>query len=147
MEKNKHNKVILGTAAFLTLSVLGALASVIHPTKKKGMTGQANEFIHKVMDDLKGWQKSKKEKLNKNVFVGSIAGSLLGITTALLLAPKPGKELIHNILNGFSDEMKKPSLKKEVRVERRAAAKTVQNKKPHHVSGHPRPSVKKRKKV
>ncbi|MBP1154700.1 MULTISPECIES: YtxH domain-containing protein [unclassified Paenibacillus] len=49
----------------------------------------------------------KAQKRSKDLMVGAVVGSVLGAVTALLLAPKSGRELRNDIVDGYQQVSEK----------------------------------------
>lgn len=91
------------------LTSLFTLISMSRPKKvSKGWIEQAKKVANQMTIRRKGM-------MNKNIILGGVAGGLVGVATALLLAPKPGSQLIKDVYkpiapairNLFSQTVKK----------------------------------------
>lgn len=149
MLKHHQNKIIMSSVAAFAVGLAGAITTYLTSQKKsKTLSSQAKKVAQDMMEGIKGWNWTHGERLNKNLFIGSIAGSVLGATAAVLLAPKSGKELIGNFIKLFQSHLDSKAEVKKVgkvvkktskavkhaatsssKVVRRAAAKTVHAKK------------------
>ena len=90
--RNKKSGYLIGAAALA--GVLGTLTSLLIPKKNKKWTQQAKETAQAAIDH---WHPQD----HASWILGGAAGSLIGVTTALLLAPKSGSELRQDLLDAL----------------------------------------------
>lgn len=114
----------IGAAAAAAAGLLGTLAAVIIPRRQRGWADQARE----IADDLINYRKEKS--FNRNHVIGGLAGSLVGITTALLFAPKSGNELLKDLTRSI------PAIPGIQRTSIRVSAKSTKRRRPHAVLRH-----------
>jgi len=94
--RNNRNTFLVGAA--VAAGLIGTLSSLLIPKKvKKGWVEQAKDIANHVTEDWNARPHTKE----KNLFLGGLAGSLVGVTTALLLAPKAGFDLIKDLSRSF----------------------------------------------
>lgn len=97
--KNNTNTIIAGAAALAGL--LGTLTAYLIPRREKGWADQAKEIAQELIN-------SRREKIvNRHHVLGGLAGGLMGVATALLLAPKSGSELREDITRSWPAMMYK----------------------------------------
>jgi gas vesicle protein len=96
MSNSKQTNLLLGTT--LAVGLMGTISSFLR-AKKKSKTWKDN--ARKIALQL-----MKKNVINKNMVLGSFAGGLVGVTAALLLAPKSGADLLKDISHPFSSQEK-----------------------------------------
>lgn len=104
--KNFQNFLI--GAAIVATGVLGTLTTLL---LQKETNGKWIERVKKLASQSIG----RREIFNKNLFAGGVAGGIVGVTTALLLTPKSGSDLIRDIYRPFvNDEQHvRPSTRKK----------------------------------
>lgn len=73
------------------LTSLLTLISIARPKKV------ARGWIERVKKGTNQMTIRRKGIMNKNIIIGGVAGGLVGVATALLLAPKPGSQLIKDV--------------------------------------------------
>jgi gas vesicle protein len=97
VQKYQQRKALLIGAAALA-GLIGTLSTIFMPKrsnqkrwmdKARNIGGQMN---------LHGFY-PHADTINKNLMLGGLAGGIVGITTALLLAPKSGTELMKDIVD------------------------------------------------
>jgi gas vesicle protein len=120
MNRNNKNAFLVGAA--VAVGVLGTLTTLLLPKRaRKGWGEQAREAANNATD----WKAHKR-------FIGGIAGSLVGVTTALLLAPKSGNDLLEDISKTFQQKGKPSRSAKHKRlpavIKHQAAANQTQQK-------------------
>ena len=110
--KPEHKKLI-GTAFN---GIVGTISTFLEP-KSRG-----EKIIHHVQEFAEQLNLlRRKNHFNRNLFIGGIAGGLVGAATALLLAPKSGEKLIKGIsetlhLNGARREARRKLIKRKVKA-------------------------------
>lgn len=101
-ESTNHN-LLIGIA--LAAGVIGAVTSFLRSNHQIGesLLAHPGKKIPKCCS-------VESTSINKNFLIGGIVGGLLGATAALMLAPKPGSELIHDVAQklDISIETEKP---------------------------------------
>ena len=114
--KNQRNNFLIGAAALAGL--IGTLTTIFMPKRvNKGWMEKAQDVANQMKGNLPAWAyHQNQERLNKNLMIGSVAGGLIGITTALLLAPKSGSELIRDITNTLQGNHHHHRGRKQVRT-------------------------------
>jgi gas vesicle protein len=102
MSNHKYNQnLLIGVA--VAAGILGTLTSLLGFKKnKKRRSGYPKNFVKHILENGEG--------LNKKFVLGSVAGGLVGATAALLLAPKSGTDLIHDLSHPFSERAAKVRL-------------------------------------
>lgn len=98
MSNHKYNQNLLIGAA-MAVGILGTLSTLFCSTRnnKRGKE-KAKELAKQLIE--------KKEVFNKKLILGGISGGIVGVTTALLLAPKAGSDLIKDIYRPFAHSVK-----------------------------------------
>jgi gas vesicle protein len=92
---DKRQNFFIGAA--VAAGLVGTLTSLLAPRRvNHGWAYHAKAAAEKIL---------KKEKSNKHWMLGSITGGLVGITTALLFAPKSGKKLMQDLASPFLNEI------------------------------------------
>jgi len=71
------------------------------------------------------FKKAKKSSLNKKLVYGGIVGSLLGMSSALLLAPKPGNEFISDIIEPFLESKRSIKAPTKQKIQQKATKNRV----------------------
>lgn len=137
---NKYNQNLLIGAA-VAAGILGTLTGLLGVKKtNRGWTGQAKDLLD-------------GEMVNKNMVLGGVAGGLVGAAAALLLAPKSGAELLHDITHPFTHEgtTKRSSSRKSAshkksssRSAKGKSSRRSSEKKEHHASASKKPSARRR---
>lgn len=154
--QNVKNNLLLGAA--VAVGLLGTLTSILLPKRgnRAVWTEQAREVASNVIGNW-GHVRSIKKETNKNLVLGGIAGSIIGITTALLLAPKSGSDLIKDLSKSFQTEVKRAtatnhqkshSKKTPIHIKQRAAASSSRALKSSSATGgktKKQPTVKKQR--
>lgn len=107
MSQNSQKKFIIGAA--VAAGVLSTLASILAPKQHKEWGEQAQDLAAHLLN--------KKDSLNKNILIGTVAGGVVGVTAALFLAPKAGSELLQDLYHPFSSSHK-PVLSKAKSVKK-----------------------------
>jgi gas vesicle protein len=99
MSNHKYNQnLLIGVA--VAAGILGTLTSVLGFKKNnKRRSRHPKNFVKHILENGEG--------LNKKFVLGSVAGGLVGATAALLLAPKSGTDLIHDLSHPFSQRAAK----------------------------------------
>lgn len=97
MSNHKVRKNLLVGAA-IAAGILGTVSSLMRNNKKY----KENSFAR------------EKEHINKKMILGGMAGGVVAAATALLLAPKSGKELIKEIYGPFSKFFKEARAKVQI---------------------------------
>ncbi len=88
----KRQNFFIGAA--VAAGLVGTLTSLLAPRRaNQGWASQTRTAAGKIFEN--------RERSNKNWMLGSIAGGLVGMTTALLFAPKSGKNLIKDLAEPF----------------------------------------------
>lgn len=136
MDNQKFNKKAfwLGTAAVAGL--LGTLRTLFWSQNNNRRTERWRNEQSRYTQRALNWMKSKTERSNKNLFLGGIAGSLMGAATALLLAPKAGKELIQDLAQPLTGTRRSSHAPRKQTIRHQAAAKRIQRKTPSRSSHH-----------
>jgi gas vesicle protein len=108
---NKNSKEIVMGAVLGT--VIGSLSAVLIPNQKKiistlknqsnGWAKRALDAGHNVLDEVKFFKENKRETHGPAFVKGVLTGLLLGAGSALLLAPKTGKQLRNNLSKQYQD--------------------------------------------
>ncbi len=117
MSNNKYSSNFLIGAA-VAAGVLSALSTLLRPRKNRGgWSEQAKDLAQQMIN--------RHDLLNKNFVLGGMAGGIVGVTTALLLAPKAGSELIKDIYHPFAHdhERKSKSASRTKKVAHKSKAK------------------------
>jgi len=109
MSQHSQKKFLIGAA--VAAGILSTLASLLNSKDRRDWTDQASDLADQYLD--------RKEGINKNLLIGTVAGGVVGVTAALLLAPKAGSELIHDLYQPFQKSRKElkskaKSLKKDI---------------------------------
>lgn len=80
----------------------------------------------------------------KNFVIGGVAGALAGVVTALLLAPKSGKDLMNDIVHSFSHDGEHPhrTVKSKKPMKKKPLPKTVRAAAPSPLKRASRKSAK-----
>lgn len=113
----KKQNYIIG-AAVAAASLVGTLTTLLLPRRRpKTWTEQAQAAADRILET--------RERIKSNMVLGGITGGLVGVTTALLLAPKSGKELIKDLAEPFQHKKNVVKKAKKVRTatKRKSAAK------------------------
>lgn len=130
--QTNQNALLVGSA--VAAGILGAIGAFFWPKPKpKSWTSQAKSFAH----DARAWGADKAEGISSKFVIGSLAGSIIGATAALLLAPKAGHELIEDITGHFSQSSS--PRKKTVK------AKKLAEEAKHLVTAHPKKGKRSKK--
>jgi gas vesicle protein len=97
--KKDHNNLLWGAAL---AGVLGTLTSILMPknTRRRGWVNQAKDAANNMVDGVRQWS-PEVETSTRDLLLGGVAGGVVGVATALLLAPKSGKELIKDMAEPF----------------------------------------------
>lgn len=96
MSKEKYNQNLIVGAAVVA-GILGTLSALVRSNRaSQGWTERAKDIANHMLE--------KGEAVNKNMLLGGVAGGLIGATTALMLAPKAGLDLIKDIVHPFSEQ-------------------------------------------
>ena len=97
MTKNRYSgqnpSLLLGVAAVAGLA--GGLAALLRSSRREPLWKERCKGISHAM-------LHSTDHLNTNLLLGGLAGGLVAVTAALLLAPKPGSELIQDLTDAFS---------------------------------------------
>lgn len=98
--RNKNNSIMAGAIA---AGIAGSLAAAAYlwPKKTKGWSFPTQEKARSILSKLNGLNQFGQSKVNNKLLMGSLAGSVVGATTALLFAPKSGKGLVHDIMKSI----------------------------------------------
>jgi gas vesicle protein len=112
MSQNSQKKFLIGAA--VAAGVLSTLASILAPKQHKEWGEQAQDLASHLLD--------KKDRVNKNLLIGTLAGGVVGVTAALLLTPKAGSELLNDLYHPFSHS------RREVKSKVKSAKKTLSKK-------------------
>lgn len=96
MSQKSQNKLIIGAA--VAAGMLSTLASILAPKHHKNLSEQAHDLASNLYE--------KKDVVNTNLLIGTVAGGVIGVTAALLLAPKAGSELIEDLYHPFQKARK-----------------------------------------
>lgn len=105
---NNNNKNVLLVGAAVAAGIAGTLATFFWPERERGLTEKAKKTANTMLDGLKNLNAKREGVMSQDFVIGSVAGSLIAATTALLLAPKAGKDLLSDISKFFQ---KAPKLK------------------------------------
>jgi gas vesicle protein len=69
--------------------------------------GKAKEAVEGAKKSVRGWMGQEEEEVEENsardFLIGGIAGGIVGAAIGLLLAPKAGEELRHDIIEKYDD--------------------------------------------
>ena len=98
---NAKNKPRYWLGALIASGVATGLAALIRIPQT---SGEWPGRVRSMANDMIGNSNElylKYKNINKNLVIGSIAGSVVGATVALLLAPKAGKDLIHDAIKSL----------------------------------------------
>lgn len=96
--KNRNTLMAGALAAGIAGSL--AAAAILWSKKNKNGTFFSRERATNLLSKINGWNHFGQSKFNNKVF-GSLAGTVIGATTALLFAPKSGKGLVHDIMKSI----------------------------------------------
>lgn len=119
---NKKQNFFIGAA--LAAGLVGTLTSLLAPRRiNKGWASHAKAASERMLEN--------REKSNKNWMLGSIAGGLVGVTTALLFAPKSGKNLMKDLAEPFQHK-KEVIAKTAKKVINKAKSKSKVNEHSSH---------------
>ncbi len=123
--KNRRDVFLTGA---VMAGLLGAVATLLIPRRgRKDWSQQTKDITDRILKEMRICRPNQ-EMGNKNFFLGGIIGSLVGVTTALLLAPKPGSQLMKELSRSFQPEKQKPKerplnpIEAQTKVKRQAAA-------------------------
>ena len=97
MAKN-HQKILIGVA--LAAGLIGTLTTVLR-FKRNHRRGWMEQVKH-----LSRKQIFEKDLVNKKMILGGVAGGIIAATTALLLAPKSGRDLIKDWIHPIAQQLK-----------------------------------------
>jgi len=103
MKNEKYRPHIIAGAAVgaaaIIAGILGTIAAIARPRSRSNRKIHGwREHARKVAIDLF----RKKDAVNKGKIFGGIAGSLIGVATAILLAPKAGSDLMRDLAHLFT---------------------------------------------
>lgn len=111
---NKKETIYMGAAVAAGLVGIGTLTSIYSFRKPKdGWLNQAKTANVNIA--------GKKEKPIKKWMLGSIAGGILGIATALLFAPKSGNKLVKDLFEPSRQKRASPAAKSKAKKNRSSA--------------------------
>jgi gas vesicle protein len=108
MSNKLNHNIILG-AASMAAGIIKTLTSAFMPRQKS--------WPEKAKDAASQFASNASNRINRKILLGTVAGGIIGVTTALLLAPKSGAALI----NGFYKPTKVAHSKKSVATASRKA--------------------------
>ncbi|WP_195155548.1 YtxH domain-containing protein [Candidatus Protochlamydia phocaeensis] len=120
----QNNNLLIGAA--MAAGLLGTLTTLLLPRKRTGWTEQAKEIADKIV--------TKRKETTKNRLIGGVAGGLVGVTTALLFAPKSGSELIKDMSKPFTETAKHTA------TPAKKAVKKISKQKASHGPAHHSPA-------
>ncbi len=119
---SQNRNILIGAA--LAAGLVGAMKALLLPTtNRKG-------WIEK-KQSLQRQSKSKNDKFNHNLFLGGIAGGLVGAAAALLLAPKAGIDLLKDISRPFIGKKEESLASTSHKKKQSHKAKPMQEKNQH----------------
>jgi hypothetical protein len=132
--ENKINRKALVAGVAAIASLLGTLSNIF-TSRKRGHKGW---FYQTKAKEMAG--NMMKGQINRYYMLGGVAGSLIGITAALLLARKSGRALVKDISHSFQTKLsqaspftrsrKKSSKRRKAPsvIQHRAAASSIQKR-------------------
>ncbi len=107
--KNMMSGAVVGT-------LIGSVGALLYPerkklaaafkSQKKDWLSQAKDISHNLLEEVKHFREGKNEEA-AHFLKGALLGLALGAGSALLLAPKSGKQLRHNLKKNYQDVSKK----------------------------------------
>jgi gas vesicle protein len=129
MSNQKYHPFFWGATA-LAAGLLGTFKSLLGTKKPETWTDSAKELAQHMLNE-------SRSRLNAHMVLGGLAGGLVAVTTALLLAPKPGKELIEDMMHPFTpSKSAKVSSHPRKKIAARHPKGAPIHSKEHHEEGH-----------
>lgn len=143
MSRTNKSRWLIGAAIAISLA---KVLSQSLPSKRNrtGWKEQAQDTVGDMWEELQEWREGHRHIPHVHFLLGSLAGSVVGVATALLTAPKAGKELIHDLSEAIQPHKsshlkpveKKVSTRRKGTVRQVSATKRTQRKKETHVTPH-----------